>query len=62
MMTLHRYKSGEVILRENEAGDTAYIIEQGRVEIIKKLDDRYVHLAYLGVGQTNWTARHWHAA
>ncbi len=51
-MTLHRYKSGEVILRENEAGDTAYIIEQGRVEIIKELDDRYVHLAYLGVGQT----------
>ncbi len=50
MMTLHRYKSGEVILRENEAGDTAYIIEQGRVEIIKELDDRYVHLTYLRGG------------
>jgi signal transduction histidine kinase/ActR/RegA family two-component response regulator len=47
-----RYEAGEVIIRENEAGETAYIITQGKVEVSKQLGGQKVHLAYLGVGET----------
>jgi CRP-like cAMP-binding protein len=47
-----RYQAGEVIVRENDFGETAYIIEQGQVEVSKELDGQSVHLAYLGAGET----------
>ena len=47
-----RYEAGEVIIRENEAGETAYVIAQGKVEVSKQLGGQKVHLAYLGVGET----------
>ena len=47
----HRYEAGEVIIRENEVGETAYVIAQGRVEVSKQLDGQKVHLAYLGAGE-----------
>ena len=52
MITLSRYKAGEVIIRENDFGETAYIIGEGQVEVSKELDGRNVHLAYLGSGET----------
>jgi CRP-like cAMP-binding protein len=52
MITLSRYEAGEVIIRENDFGETAYIIGEGRVEVSKELDGRNVHLAYLGAGET----------
>lgn len=52
MITLSRYQAGEVIVRENDFGETAYIIREGRVEVSKELDGRNVHLAYLGAGET----------
>jgi hypothetical protein len=38
---------GGVILRENDAGETAYIIEHGQVEVSKELGGQKVHLACL---------------
>src|ERR1041384_4809654 len=52
MVTLSRYAAGTVIVQENDAGDTAYVIEQGQVEVSKALDGHKVHLAYLGAGET----------
>jgi Cyclic nucleotide-binding domain/FHA domain len=52
MITLSRYQAGEVIVRENDFGETAYIIGEGRVEVSKELGGRNVHLAYLGAGAT----------
>jgi CRP-like cAMP-binding protein len=49
-MQLRRYQAGEVILRENDMGETAYIIERGRVEIAKALHGQNIHLAFVGVG------------
>ena len=50
VITLSRYEAGEVIVQENDFGDTAYRIEQGQVEVSKELDGQTVHLAYLGAG------------
>jgi hypothetical protein len=47
-----RYAAGEVIIRENDFGETAYVIGQGQVEVSKEQDGRKVHLAYLGVGES----------
>jgi CRP-like cAMP-binding protein len=37
--------SGEVIVQENEVGETGYVIAQGQVEVTKELDGQNVHLA-----------------
>ena len=37
MVTTAQYKSGEIIIRENDQGETAYVIESGRVEVTKVL-------------------------
>jgi hypothetical protein len=50
MITLSRYEAGEVIIRENDLGETAYVIGEGQVEVTKELNGRSVHLAYLGAG------------
>jgi CRP-like cAMP-binding protein len=52
VITLRRYEPGEVIIRENDFGETAYVIGQGQVEVTKELDGQNVHLAYIGVGET----------
>lgn len=52
MITLIRYEAGEVIVQENDLGETAYVIGQGRVEVTKELNGRNVHLAYLNAGDT----------
>jgi hypothetical protein len=50
MITRSRYAAGDVIVHENDWGDTAYLIEHGHVEVSKALDGHPVHLAYLGAG------------
>ncbi|MDH3601468.1 MAG: cyclic nucleotide-binding domain-containing protein [Candidatus Tectomicrobia bacterium] len=52
MMSFNLYKSGDVILLEQDAGEKAYLIERGKVEITQDLNGRPIHVAYLGVGQT----------
>jgi CRP/FNR family transcriptional regulator, cyclic AMP receptor protein len=52
MITPSRYEVGEVIIQENNLGETAYVITQGRVEVSKELQGQKVHLAYLGAGET----------
>lgn len=52
MITLTRYKAGDVIVQENEFGETAYFIVEGQVEVSKKLDGQNIHLAYLDAGET----------
>ena len=52
MITLSPHEAGEVIVQENDFGETAYVIGQGQVEVSKKLDGQNVHLAYLGPGET----------
>jgi CRP/FNR family transcriptional regulator, cyclic AMP receptor protein len=52
MARLRQFSPGEIILRENECGDTAYVIERGRVEVSKQLHAESVHLAFLGPGET----------
>ena len=52
MITLSRYKAGEVIIQENDLGETAYVITEGQVEVSKELQGQKVHLAYLGPGET----------
>src|SRR5215510_231019 len=52
MITPRQYEAGEVIVRENDFGETAESIGEGRVEVSKQLDGRNIHLAYLGAGET----------
>ncbi|HEY6364193.1 MAG TPA: cyclic nucleotide-binding domain-containing protein [Candidatus Binatia bacterium] len=52
MITLSRYQAGEVIVQENDFGETAYVIGEGQVEVSKELNGRKVHLAYLGPAET----------
>jgi CRP-like cAMP-binding protein len=52
MIPLSRYEAGQVIIQENDVGETAYVIRQGQVEVSKELQGRKVHLAYLGAGET----------
>ena len=47
-----RYSSGEIIIRENDFGETAFVIEQGRIKVTKKRGGRTVHIAELGPGGT----------
>jgi len=52
MIPLNRYEAGEVIIREDDVGETAYVINQGQVEVSKELQGQKVHLATLGAGET----------
>lgn len=52
MIKLGQYEPGEVIIEENDLGETAYVISEGRVEVSKKRDGQNIHLAFLGAGET----------
>ncbi|MCP4470985.1 MAG: cyclic nucleotide-binding domain-containing protein [Gammaproteobacteria bacterium] len=52
MTKTRQFVGGETIIRENDIGETAYVIEQGRVKVTKKRGGRTVHLAELGPGGT----------
>jgi serine/threonine protein kinase len=44
------YRAGEAIVTEGDAGDTAYIIEQGHCDVFKLADGREVLIRRLGPG------------
>jgi len=44
------YTEGEIIVREGEVGDCMYVIQSGKVEVIKKEAGKEVKLAELGDG------------
>ena len=46
-----RYKDGEIIIRQGKTGDSMYVVQSGRVEVVqhaKKCEEQ--HLAFLEVG------------
>lgn len=43
-----RFKAGTVIFREGDTGEEAYVVESGRVLIVKEVDDRTVALGEIG--------------
>ena len=47
MIRTREFKAGQVIFRENDRGETAFLIEQGRVEIVKTSGDQEVHIAFI---------------
>jgi hypothetical protein len=51
VVTTAQYKSGEIIIRENDHGETAYLIDSGRVEVTKYLQGKNTHLTYLYPGE-----------
>ena len=51
MKALLRFEPGEVIIRENDTGDSAYLIEDGVVEVSREADGGRVVLAELGRGE-----------
>ena len=51
MLTIRYYQPGEIIFRENDPGETAYIIERGRVAVTRTVKGRPIHLATLEVGE-----------
>ncbi len=52
MITLRRFEKDEIIINERSMGETAYIIESGRVAVSKRLDGKDIHLGYVEVGET----------
>ncbi|MDJ0852399.1 MAG: cyclic nucleotide-binding domain-containing protein [Myxococcota bacterium] len=52
MLETRRFKAGETIIRENDFGETAYIVQKGQVEISREVDGKAMHLATLGPGET----------
>jgi hypothetical protein len=52
LITIRQYGPQEVIIREHEHGETAFVIEKGKVEVIKEKDGKTVHIAFLGAGST----------
>ena len=47
-------KPGEVLFREGEAGDDAYIVEKGEIEISIDLPTDKKVIAELGKGEIHW--------
>lgn len=50
-METRTYQPGEIIFREGEESDSAYIVREGRVEIYKKTGGGTLLLAQLGEGE-----------
>ena len=44
------YRSGETIIRQGEVGEHMYVIQSGRVEVVRESETRQVKLAELGEG------------
>jgi hypothetical protein len=52
MVNTWRYAPNDLIIRENDPGESAYIIESGKVAVTKESNGRPVHIATLGPGST----------
>jgi len=44
------YQTGETIVQEGEVGDCMYVIQSGKVEVVKQDETGWVKLAELGKG------------
>ncbi|HJX15151.1 MAG TPA: cyclic nucleotide-binding domain-containing protein, partial [Candidatus Deferrimicrobiaceae bacterium] len=44
------YRPGEVIVRQGEVGDCMYVIQSGRVEVVREHEGKEIRLAELGEG------------
>lgn len=45
------YQDGEVIIRQGDPGDCMFVIQEGRVSVVKELDSGEVELAMRGPGE-----------
>lgn len=52
MLTRRKFEAGDTIIRENDLGESAFIVHEGTVEIQKDVGGTDVHLATLGPGDT----------
>lgn len=50
MVQVRQFAPGEIILRENEPGESAYYVDAGKVAVYKDSPGGQVHIAYLGPG------------
>lgn len=44
------YRDGENIVTQGETGDSMYVVQSGRVEVVQSSDDGEQHLAFLETG------------
>ena len=51
MIALRKYEPGEVIIKENDTGDTAYILEKGRARVTRRLEGREIELGTVEAGE-----------
>lgn len=51
MESIEHYKPGEIVVREGMVGSSAYIIQSGSVEVLKKAGGREISIATLQEGQ-----------
>jgi CRP-like cAMP-binding protein len=42
------YKNGEIIIKQGTTGNCLYVIQEGKVEILKERDDQEIKIAELG--------------
>ncbi|MDB5050408.1 MAG: family transcriptional regulator [Fibrobacteres bacterium] len=52
MITTRQFSPGELIVKENDPGETAFIIERGKVEVTKETGGGTAHIAFLETGAT----------
>jgi CRP-like cAMP-binding protein len=52
LVQTRQFNPGELIIRENDGGETAYYIESGKVAVFKDNHGQQVHIAYLAPGAT----------
>jgi hypothetical protein len=52
MVNTWRVNPKDMIIRENDPGESAYIIESGKVEVTKQSNGKNVHIAFLTAGAT----------
>ena len=45
------YQDGEMIIRQGEAGDCLFVIQQGKVEILSEQEGKKIRLAVRGEGE-----------
>ena len=45
------YKNGEIIVRQGDEGNCMYVIQTGKVEVIKEEQCKKISLGFLGVGE-----------
>jgi CRP/FNR family cyclic AMP-dependent transcriptional regulator len=52
LITIRQFAPLETIVREHERGETAFVIEKGKVEVTRIRDGKTVHIAFLEAGAT----------